>query len=145
MKENQLLYLSKQEVASVGLTMREIIDTLTSAFRQKGEGRVEMPPKPTIHPGCFKKNRIPQLKPDGWMKGHSHQWSIMTPIGIERQLRKRISFAPMMFPSSGFIKISVTFNISRRFMQTWENWSLEKNREEKVKMSVSLLLIWASH
>ena len=51
MKENQLLYLSKQEVASVGLTMREIIDTLTSAFRQKGEGRVEMPPKPTIHPG----------------------------------------------------------------------------------------------
>ena len=51
MEENKLLYLSKQEVASVGLTMREIIDVLSDAFRQKGEGKVEMPPKPAIHPG----------------------------------------------------------------------------------------------
>jgi ornithine cyclodeaminase/alanine dehydrogenase-like protein (mu-crystallin family) len=51
MKENQLLYLSKEAVSSVGLSMKEIIDTLESAFREKGEGRVEMPPKPAIHPG----------------------------------------------------------------------------------------------
>jgi ornithine cyclodeaminase/alanine dehydrogenase len=51
MEENKLLYLSKQEVASVGITMREIIDILSDAFREKGEGRVEMPPKPAIHPG----------------------------------------------------------------------------------------------
>ncbi|MGY5874870.1 MAG: ornithine cyclodeaminase family protein [Candidatus Thorarchaeota archaeon] len=36
---------------SVGLTMREIIDALLIAFKEKGEGRVEMPPKPGIHPG----------------------------------------------------------------------------------------------
>ncbi|MBW1698183.1 MAG: ornithine cyclodeaminase family protein [Deltaproteobacteria bacterium] len=51
MKENQLLYLSKADVSSVGLTMREIIDALSSAFQAKAEGRVEMPPKPAIHPG----------------------------------------------------------------------------------------------
>ena len=31
--------------------MAEIIDALEAAFREKGEGRVEMPPKPGIHPG----------------------------------------------------------------------------------------------
>lgn len=49
--EKQLLYLSQAEVESVGLTMAEIINLLEKAFKEKGEGRVEMPPKPGIHPG----------------------------------------------------------------------------------------------
>jgi len=48
---NRLLYLSQADVISVGMTMTEIIDLLEVAFREKGEGRVEMPPKPGIHPG----------------------------------------------------------------------------------------------
>jgi ornithine cyclodeaminase/alanine dehydrogenase-like protein (mu-crystallin family) len=51
MKDKQLLYLSQEEVKSVDLSMAEIIDLLETAFRDKGEGRVEMPPKPGIHPG----------------------------------------------------------------------------------------------
>ncbi len=51
MQKNQLLYLSKSDVAAVGLTMAEIIESLEVAFRAKGEGRTEMPPKPGIHPG----------------------------------------------------------------------------------------------
>jgi ornithine cyclodeaminase/alanine dehydrogenase-like protein (mu-crystallin family) len=51
MPNNQLLYLSQSDVEAVGLTMAEIIQTLEAAFREKGEGRVEMPPKPGIHPG----------------------------------------------------------------------------------------------
>ena len=51
MMEKQLLYLSHADVVSVGLTMAEIIDLLETAFLEKGEGRVEMPPKPGIHPG----------------------------------------------------------------------------------------------
>jgi ornithine cyclodeaminase/alanine dehydrogenase len=49
--QNKLLYLSNADVISVGLTMTEIIDLLKTAFYEKGEGRVEMPPKPGIHPG----------------------------------------------------------------------------------------------
>jgi ornithine cyclodeaminase/alanine dehydrogenase len=49
--EKQLLYLSQADVESTGLTMAEIIDLLEMAFKEKGEGRVEMPPKPGIHPG----------------------------------------------------------------------------------------------
>jgi ornithine cyclodeaminase/alanine dehydrogenase-like protein (mu-crystallin family) len=45
-----LLYLSRAEVATVGLTMAEIIAALETMFREKGEGRVEMPPKIGIHP-----------------------------------------------------------------------------------------------
>lgn len=51
MATKQLLYLSQADVSSVGLTMAEIINLLETAFREKGEGRVEMPPKPGIHPG----------------------------------------------------------------------------------------------
>ena len=51
MKANEILYLSQAEVASVGLSMTEIIEALEGAFREKGEGRTEMPPKPGIHPG----------------------------------------------------------------------------------------------
>ncbi len=51
MSVNRLLYLSQEDVIATGLTMREIVDELEVAFREKGEGRVEMPPKPGIHPG----------------------------------------------------------------------------------------------
>ncbi|MFC2036559.1 ornithine cyclodeaminase family protein [Chloroflexota bacterium] len=51
MPTNQLLYLSQGDVDTVGLTMAEVIEALEVAFREKGEGRVEMPPKPGIHPG----------------------------------------------------------------------------------------------
>ncbi len=55
MSENQralrVLYLSRADVESVGLTMAEVIDALEIAFGEKGRGLVEMPPKPGIHPG----------------------------------------------------------------------------------------------
>ena len=51
MKPGQLLYLSQDDVKAVGLTMAEIIDALDVAFREKGRGNTEMPPKPGIHPG----------------------------------------------------------------------------------------------
>jgi ornithine cyclodeaminase/alanine dehydrogenase len=43
------LYLSRTDVEAVGLDLRTIISLLETAFREKGEGRVEMPPKPGIH------------------------------------------------------------------------------------------------
>lgn len=52
MNKEQLLYLSQAEVASVGVSMSEIIELLETAFLEKGKGQVEMPPKPGIHPGA---------------------------------------------------------------------------------------------
>src|SRR5512136_2940279 len=49
MSEHRVLYLSAREVASLGVTMAEVIAALEVAFRELGEGRVEMPPKPGVH------------------------------------------------------------------------------------------------
>lgn len=45
-----VLYLSRSDVVRVGLSMKEIVNAVASVLREKGEGRVEMPPKPGIHP-----------------------------------------------------------------------------------------------
>lgn len=45
----ELLYLAHADVAAAGLGMAEIILALETMFREKGEGRVEMPPKIGIH------------------------------------------------------------------------------------------------
>jgi ornithine cyclodeaminase/alanine dehydrogenase len=48
--KNRLLYLSREDVLAVELSMSEVIDALEVMFREKAKGRVEMPPKPGIHP-----------------------------------------------------------------------------------------------
>lgn len=50
MERDKMLYLSRNDVENVGLSMGAIIRALEEMFREKGEGRCEMPPKPGIHP-----------------------------------------------------------------------------------------------
>ena len=77
METNQLLYLSRADVEEVGLEMATIIGLLGDAFREKGAGRVEMPPKPGIHtqPDAFihaMPAYIPALHSAGikWVSGY---------------------------------------------------------------------------
>ncbi len=49
MNRGDFLYLSRHDVEAVALDMRTMIGLLEAAFREKGNGRVEMPPKPGIH------------------------------------------------------------------------------------------------
>ena len=77
MPQPSLLYLSRADVEATGVTMREIIDALEIGFREHGEGRVEMPPKPGIHPrpNCFihaMPAHIPALHSAGvkWISGY---------------------------------------------------------------------------
>ena len=49
MSEHKVLYLSRADVEKVNLPMKQIIDLLEIAFMEKGNGRVEMPPKPGVH------------------------------------------------------------------------------------------------
>jgi ornithine cyclodeaminase/alanine dehydrogenase-like protein (mu-crystallin family) len=77
MKRQQLLYLSRQDVEQVGLEMATVIDLLEQAFRDKGAGKVEMPPKPGIHtmPDAFihaMPAYIPSMRSAGikWVSGY---------------------------------------------------------------------------
>ena len=77
MATNQLLYLSQADVEAVGLTMADVVEALEGMFHEKGEGRVEMPPKPGIHtrPDAFihaMPAYIPALESAGmkWVSGY---------------------------------------------------------------------------
>lgn len=77
MPTDTFLYLSRKDVEAVGLSMPEIIDALDNMFKEKGEGRVEMPPKPGIHtrPDAFihaMPAYIPSLESAGmkWVSGY---------------------------------------------------------------------------
>jgi ornithine cyclodeaminase/alanine dehydrogenase len=50
MPPRPLLYLSRADVEAIAPDLATIIRLLEAAFREKGAGRVEMPPKPGIHP-----------------------------------------------------------------------------------------------
>ncbi|HET9913564.1 MAG TPA: ornithine cyclodeaminase family protein [Anaerolineales bacterium] len=77
MAEQQVLYLSRTDVETVNLSMKEIIGLLEQAFLEKGNGRVEMPPKPGIHtmPDAFihaMPAYIPSMRSAGikWVSGY---------------------------------------------------------------------------
>ena len=77
MVEHKILYLSRSDVESVHLSMKEIIHLLEDAFREKGNGNVEMPPKPGIHtmPDAFihaMPAYIPAMRSAGikWVSGY---------------------------------------------------------------------------
>jgi ornithine cyclodeaminase/alanine dehydrogenase-like protein (mu-crystallin family) len=77
MPVGKVLYLSRRDVESVGVPIPEIIMALEEMFREKGEGRVEMPPKPGIHtrPDAFihaMPAYIPKLNSAGikWVSGY---------------------------------------------------------------------------
>ena len=73
----KILYLSRADVERVGVTMPEMIGAVENGFREHGQGRVEMPPKPGIHtmPDAFihaMPAYIPALKSAGvkWVSGY---------------------------------------------------------------------------
>jgi ornithine cyclodeaminase/alanine dehydrogenase-like protein (mu-crystallin family) len=77
MSAGKILYLTRQDVEDVGVSMAEIIEALETMFREKGNGRVEMPPKPGIHtrPDAFihaMPAYIPSLESAGvkWVSGY---------------------------------------------------------------------------
>jgi ornithine cyclodeaminase/alanine dehydrogenase-like protein (mu-crystallin family) len=46
----EFLYLSRADVETVGMSMAEVVAAVEEALREKGCGRVEMPPKCGVHP-----------------------------------------------------------------------------------------------
>jgi ornithine cyclodeaminase/alanine dehydrogenase len=76
-KGPSMLYLSQADVEKVNVPMPEIIEAVERVFEQKGEGKVEMPPKPGIHtrPDAFihaMPAYIPSLEAAGikWVSGY---------------------------------------------------------------------------
>jgi len=76
-----MLYLSQRDIEKVDLPMEEIIQALDESFKEKGLGKVEMPPKPGIHtmPDAFihaMPAYIPSLGSAGikWVSGYPENY-----------------------------------------------------------------------
>jgi len=76
-----MLYLSQRDIEKVDLPMEEIIEALDESFKEKGLGKVEMPPKPGIHtqPDAFihaMPAYIPSLGSAGikWVSGYPENY-----------------------------------------------------------------------
>jgi len=87
----EVLYLSRENVEEAGLTMAEIIDIVEEVLREKGEGRVEMPPKPGVHPKTdafihAMPAFLPRLKAAGmkWVSGfpENYRYSLPYIMGV---------------------------------------------------------------
>jgi len=81
MEKEKILYLSRKDVEEVNLSMKEIIKVVEEAFKQKGRGKVEVPPKPGIHPieDSFihaMPAYIPEMKAAGikWVSGYPENY-----------------------------------------------------------------------
>ena len=46
----KLLYLSRAEIETLNISMKEVIEAVEEAFREKAKGKSEAPPKPGVHP-----------------------------------------------------------------------------------------------
>jgi len=83
---NEVLYLSRKDVEDLNIDMKTVIQAVEDAFREKGLGKVEMPPKPGIHP---KKNSfihampayIPKMRSAGvkWVSGYPDNYKLGLP------------------------------------------------------------------
>lgn len=49
-QSHDVLFLSRAHIEAIGLAMDDMISCVEEAFREKGKGNAEMPPKPGIHP-----------------------------------------------------------------------------------------------
>lgn len=81
----RILYLSRKDVEGVGMEMAEVISVVEEALLEKGQGRVQMPPKPAISTAqdAFihaMPAYVPKLKAAGmkWISGYpgNHKLSL---------------------------------------------------------------------
>jgi ornithine cyclodeaminase/alanine dehydrogenase-like protein (mu-crystallin family) len=50
MSDTTLRYLSRADIEALDIPMEAVIEAVEGAFREKGSGTAEMPPKPGVHP-----------------------------------------------------------------------------------------------
>lgn len=106
MAYSKFLYLSHSDVASLNIAMPQVIEAISRGFSEMAKGKVEMPPKPGIHPGpaeecnyvhampCY----IPALDSAGmkWVSGY--------PLNIKKGLPYNAGLLIWNDPATGIVR-----------------------------------------
>ena len=110
-----VLYLSQDDVKSLGINMKEVIDAVEKGLEIKGNGHVELPPKPGVHP---RDNCYIHAMPC-WIGGDVDAAGIKWVAGYPSNLEKGLPYNNGLFclndTDTGVIKAIMDAN----WMTTW--------------------------
>ena len=67
-KGKEILYLTKKDVEDVSLSMAELIEVMDEAYKEKGKGLYQLPPKSALH--CYKHGDFIHTMPC-YLKAHN--------------------------------------------------------------------------
>ena len=169
MKLGSILYLSRRDVEAIQLPMQEIIDALDEMFKEKGRGKVEMPPKPGIHtqPDAFihaMPAYIPSLQAAGvkWVSGYPANQAKGLPYitgllilndpetGVPLAVMdctwitaKRLALPQRSLPNTSPVQsaaLSVLSHVACKGAATWKHWPAS-SRSGKLKPTTFTLTL----
>jgi ornithine cyclodeaminase/alanine dehydrogenase-like protein (mu-crystallin family) len=95
-----LLYLSRDDLESLGVTMREVIDVVESGCADKGRGDVVMPPKLSLHGGGDAYSQVMAATLPG-AGGLGAKWVTLFPQNAARGLPVTNGLVVLSDPESG--------------------------------------------
>src|SRR5690349_9202954 len=97
----EMLFLSRQDLIAVGITMREVIDTVEDAIRQQADSRVIMPDKVALY---WQQNRVLHAMPAsvGSQTALGMKWVASVPANNERGLPQTSGLIVLNDPQTGF-------------------------------------------
>ncbi|MDR1137609.1 MAG: ornithine cyclodeaminase family protein [Synergistaceae bacterium] len=110
-----VLYLSQEDVKSLGIGMKDVIEAVEHGLKLKGEGKVELPPKPGIHP---RKDCYIHAMPC-WIGGEADLAGVKWVAGFPSNLEKNLPYNNGIFclndTGTGVVKAIMDAN----WMTTW--------------------------
>ena len=98
----EMLYLNRKEVESLNISIKEVISAVEEGFHVKGEGKVELPPKPGVHP---RKNSFIHAMPaylGGTVDAVGLKWVSGYPGNVEKKLPYILGLMILNEPSTGY-------------------------------------------
>ncbi|MDR1622781.1 MAG: ornithine cyclodeaminase family protein, partial [Synergistaceae bacterium] len=110
-----VLFLSQDDVKSLGIAMAEVIEAVEAGLKIKGEGKVELPPKPGVHP---RKDCYIHAMPcwvGGGVDAAGLKWVAGYPFNIEKNLPYNNGIFCLNDTANGIVKSIMDAN----WMTTW--------------------------
>ncbi len=110
-----VLFLSQDDVKSLGITMDEMLKEIELGWKLKGEGKVELPPKPGVHP---RENCYIHAMPC-WIGGEVDTAGLKWVAGFPQNLAKKLPYNNGIFCLNDTDTGVITAIMDANWMTTW--------------------------
>lgn len=110
-----VLFLSQDDVKSLGITMGEMIGAIEEGLKLKGQGKVELPPKPGVHP---RENCYIHAMPC-WIGGDVDMAGLKWVAGYPSNLARGMPYNNGVFCLNDTSTGAITAIMDANWMTTW--------------------------